>query len=773
MDNKVNKILKELTLEEKAGLCSGKDFWNLKGVERLDIPEIMVTDGPHGLRKQQANADNLGLNTSVPATCFPSGAGLAATWNRDLLNKVGQSLGQEAKANDVSVLLGPAINIKRNPLCGRNFEYYSEDPYLTGELAASYIKGVQSEGVGTSLKHFAANNQETNRMSINAVADERALREIYLTGFEKAVKEAQPWTVMCAYNRLNGEYCSENHWLLTDVLKNDWGHKGFVMTDWGAVNERVKGLKAGLELEMPGSGGYNDKKIVAAVKSGELEESVLDEAVARILNIIFMADATLKGKENVLDTTTLLKKNHEIARDAAAEAVVLLKNDKKLLPLKTEGKIAFIGAFADKARYQGGGSSHINPRFLDSALEEAKTLTEGKAEILYAAGYDPLTEDVNAALIKEAKKTAKAADKVVLFIGLTDLFESEGFDRKHLGIPENHIKLLKEILSVNPETIVVLSNGAPVEMPWIQNVSAVLESYLGGQGWGHAITQIIFGKKTPSGKLPETFAKRLEDYPSYINFPGDENTVMYNEGVFVGYRGFEAKNQSVLFPFGHGLSYTSFEYSNMTLSSSKITEDENMTVTVSVKNTGLYEGKEIVQLYITDEKSSVLRPKKELKGFEKVKLEPEESKTVTFKLDRRSFAFWHPTLGGWRVESGTFTVHVGSSSADIRLSKSFTVKAAHWTDVTYDRGTRLAQLKDHPVVGNYISGLIKKMTVSFGDSDPETPEGMMMTAMVQEMPLKSVVSFSCGQTLKEEQLEILLAVLNGKEKPSSLDFIDA
>lgn len=759
MKENIRDLISEMTLEEKAGLCSGKDFWNLKGIERLGIPEIMVTDGPHGLRKQTDSADHLGLNNSVPATCFPSGAGLAATWNRELLHSVGKALGMESKAYEVDVILGPAVNIKRSPLCGRNFEYFSEDPYLAGELAVEHINGTQSEGVGTSLKHFAANNQETNRMSIDTLVDERTLREIYLPAFEVAIKRAQPWTVMCAYNKLNGEFCSEHRWLLTEILKEEWGHEGIVVTDWGAINERVNGLKAGLELEMPASGGINDVKIVAAVKSGELDESILNESVSRILNIILKSVETRKNRKNIPSIEKILEADHKVAIEASLESMVLLKNENNILPLKEKGNIAFIGAFAETPRYQGGGSSHINPSQIDSALDQARILLRDKAVITYSPGYDPMSDNIDEQLIKDAVNTAKESDHVVLFIGLTDLYESEGFDRTHMRIPPGHARLIEEISAVIADPVVVLSNGSAIEMPWISKTSAVIESYLGGQGWGTAIVKTLFGHSNPSGKLPETFPLRLKDNSSAINFPGDARTVEYREGIFVGYRGYDASEQHVLFPFGHGLSYTTFEYSNMFFSSSEINENDTLEVRVDIKNIGNMAGKEIIQIYVHDVESSVLRPVKELKAFDKVHLNPGECKTITFNLNRRSFAFWHPKLGGWRVESGEFNILAGASSRDIRLSGSVSILAERWTDIKYNRETRLGEIIDHPIAGEKVSQLLTGMKQIFGESSNEA-EILMMDAMVKEMPLKSVVSFSSGNLLNEDQMEDILTILN-------------
>ena len=517
MKRDIKAIVKQMTLEEKAGMCSGEDFWHLKSVERLGIPSVMVSDGPHGLRKQDQEADHLGANDSIKAVCFPTACATACSFDRDLLYKLGETLGDECQAQNLSVILGPAVNIKRSPLCGRNFEYFSEDPYLASEMAGAHIKGVQSKNIGTSIKHFAANNQEYRRMSCSSEIDERTFREIYLGAFETAIKEGKPDTVMCSYNKINGEFASENHKLLTEILRDEWGFEGYVMSDWGAVNERVKGLKAGLDLEMPGSGGYTDAEIVSAVKDGTLEESVLDTAVERILNIIF------KYTDNRQEGRFDLEADHQIAKKIAEESMVLLKND-GILPLKAgEQKIAFIGKFAEKPRFQGGGSSHINSFKVESALDAVKAYTE----VAYAQGYDVKEDKIDEAMLKEAVETAKNADVAVIFAGLPDAFESEGYDREHMGMPDCQNYLIQEILKVQKSVVVVLHNGSPVEMPWADDVSAILEAYLCGQAVGAAEADILFGKVNPSGKLAETIPYHLEDNPSYLNFPGDGQKVEY------------------------------------------------------------------------------------------------------------------------------------------------------------------------------------------------------------------------------------------------------
>lgn len=625
MERNLKELISQMTLEEKAGMCSGLDFWHLKGVERLGIPSVMVSDGPHGLRKQDEAADHLGINDSIKAVCFPPAVLSACSFDRELMRTFGDAIGKEAQANDLSVVLGPAVNIKRSPLCGRNFEYYSEDPYLAGETAAAFIDGVQAHHVGTSIKHFAANNQEFNRMSCSSNVDERTLREIYLPAFETAVKKSQPYTVMCSYNRLNGTFASENPWLLTKVLRDEWGFEGYVMSDWGAVNDRVAGLKAGLELEMPSSNGINDQEILQAVKDGTLDEAVLNQAVERILRIIFQYVDHREEQKFTMDD------DHKLAKRIAEESMVLLKNE-SVLPLSKEEKIVLIGEFAAKPRFQGGGSSHINSYKVSSILDAVSDQTN----VTYVKGFCADQDIYEETLAKEAIEAAKNADKVVIFAGLPDRFESEGYDRTHMRLPDCQNRLIEEILSVQSEVVIVLHNGSPVEMPWLPKVKGLLEAYLGGQAVGEALENILFGKVNPSGKLAETLLYKLSDNPSYLTF-GDGENVSYNEGIFVGYRYYDKKEMPVAFPFGFGLSYTTFAYSNLTVSQSEISDNDTITVTVDVTNTGNVEGKEIIQLYIHDLTGAAQRPLKELKGYDKISLKPGETKTASFTLDYRSF----------------------------------------------------------------------------------------------------------------------------------------
>ena len=747
MKRDVKAIIREMTLEEKAGMCSGKDFWHLKGVERLGIPEVMVSDGPHGLRKQAEEADHLGLNESIKAVCFPTACATACSFDRDLLEEMGERIGDECQAEDLSVILGPAVNIKRSPLCGRNFEYFSEDPYLASQMAAAHIKGVQSKNVGTSIKHFAANNQEHRRMSCSSEIDERTLREIYLAAFETAIKEAKPDTVMCSYNRINGEFASENHWLLTEVLRDQWGFEGYVMSDWGAVNDRVKGLKAGLELEMPGSGGNTDKEIVEAVKSGELEEAVLDRAVERILNIVFkFTDNRQVGKFD-------LEEDHKLAAKIAGESMVLLKNE-GVLPLPAQGKkIAFIGKFAETPRFQGGGSSHINSFKITSALEAVKEV----AEVTYAQGYDVKEDVIDQAMLDQAVETAKEADVAVIFAGLPDAFESEGYDRTHMRMPDCQNTLISEIAKVQENVVVVLHNGSPVEMPWADQVKGILEAYLCGQAVGQAEVDILFGKVNPSGKLAETIPYKLSDNPSYLNFPGDGQKVEYKEGVFVGYRYYDTKEMPVRYPFGYGLSYTTFEYSDLQLSSDKIKDTDKLKVTLKVKNTGNRAGKEIVQLYVADKTGAASRPVKELKNFVKVELQPQEEKTVEMELDKRSFAWYNTDIHDWYAASGEYEILAAASSRDIRLKKTVYVESTTELPMHIHMNTTIGELLENPKTKAVVEGMTDSLIQHMGGSSEEENSAAseaitkeMSLKMMENSPLRSMRSFM-GMTTEEIQ----------------------
>lgn len=755
MRKDILSIIKEMTLEEKAGLCSGLSVWKTKPVERLGVPSIMMSDGPHGLRKQDGQGENLNLLKSDPATCFPSGVGLGSSWNRNLIKTVGELLGEECQAADVQVVLGPAINIKRSPLCGRNFEYLSEDPYLASELAKNYIKGVQSKGVGTSVKHFAANNQEHRRMTSDSVVDERTLREIYLTNFEGPIKDAQPWTVMCSYNKLNGTYCSQNARLLTEILRDEWKFEGFVVSDWGAVDDRVLGLEAGLELEMPTSKGITDKEIVEAVLSGDLKTEVLDKAVERLLSIVFKAHDNRQGAYEID-----FDKQHASARTIASECMVLLKNEDDILPLSENTKIAVIGAFAKEPRYQGGGSSHINPAKLDIPLDEIKKIAKTDLTVLYAEGFDLNSDDVNNDLIIEAKKIAQNSEVAIIFAGLPDRYESEGYDRKHIRIPENQKILIEEIAAVQPNTVVVLSNGSPIEMPWLGKVKAVLEAYLGGQAMGGAVSDILFGKSEPGGRLAESFPVELEHNSSYLNFPGEKDSVEYKEGVFVGYRYYDSKHIAPLFPFGFGLSYTTFEYSNFSVDKAEFSDSDDVFISLKVKNSGNRAGSEVVQIYVKDVDSSVSRPDKELKGFEKVYLEAGEEKSLQFKLSKRSFAYYNTLLKDWHVETGEFLILAGSSSRDIRACVKVKVNSTVMLPQKYTAHSTLGDIAQNPIGAHIVKKMMEEFQTKMSTAGQKPPEGLqnMLMAIMNDLPMSKLYMFTGGAMTKEKINEILLQV---------------
>ena len=750
---KIRELIAQMTLEEKAGLCSGADFWHTKAVERLGVPASMVSDGPHGLRKQDQEADHLGVNDSIKAVCFPAASATAASFDKALIEKMGEAVGDSCQHEKLSVVLGPAVNIKRSPLCGRNFEYFSEDPYLTGKMAAAFIHGVQSKNVGVSIKHFAANSQEHRRMSSSSDADERTLREIYFPGFEIPVKEEQPWTVMCSYNRVNGVFASENHWLLTEVLRDEWGFEGYVMSDWGAVSDRVKGVEAGLDLEMPSSGGYNDRKIVEAVRAGKLDEKYVDLAVERILNIVFRYTENAKP-----ETPWDMEADHLLAADIAADCMVLLKNEDSVLPLSRDDEVAFIGEFAAKPRFQGGGSSHINCFKTTSALEAAEGL-----KVTYARGYSIETDEATDEMIAEAVAAAKKAKTAVVFAGLPDVYESEGYDRSHMRMPECQNALIEAVAAANPNTVVVLHNGSPVEMPWIGCVKGVVEAYLGGQAVGLATVRVLYGDVNPSGRLPETFPKKLSDNPSYLFYGGEGNVTEYREGVFVGYRYYDKKEAEVLFPFGHGLSYTSFAFSDLKLDKTEMDDTDTLNVSVRVKNTGSRAGKTVVQLYVCDKQSTPIRPIRELKGFEKTALEPGEEKEVRFTLNKRAFAYWNTEIHDWHVETGEFFIEIGASSRDIILAETVTVRSTVELPRRYDENSIFMDLLADPKAKEKLRPMLEAMAKAFAPSDnageaaQEAISEEMNAAMLNYMPLRSMVSFGSATG---EQIEQIIAELN-------------
>ena len=782
-------LISQMTLKEKASLCSGKDFWHLKSIERLGLPEIMVCDGPHGLRKQNAENKKVGIGNSYPATCFPTAVTTACSWDRDLIYKMGQALAEECLQHGVSVLLGPGVNIKRSPLCGRNFEYFSEDPELAGEMGAAFIAGVQSKGIGTSLKHFAGNSQEMKRMTSNSIIDERALREIYLRAFEKAVKKSQPWTVMNAYNLLNGTYCSENDWLQNKVLRDEWGFKGAVISDWGAVNDRVAGLNAGNDLEMPSSGGVNDAKIVEAVKCGVIDETTLDERVDKLIDII------LKGAANKKPGYKFDVKAHNLlSRQIAEQSMVLLKNDGNILPLKrVEGEyVAVIGAFADNPRYQGAGSSIINPTMIDSGR---RAFNNSPISVKFADGYDRSGKRKNEdAYITEACNLAKNASKAVVFIGLTDDYESEGFDRSTMKLPDGHNRLVEAVSRVNDNVIVVLEGGSPVEMPWADDVKAILNAYLGGQSVAPAIVDVLTGKANPCGKLAETYPVCLKDTPTSFRYPDSKEDVQYRESIFIGYRYYDKVERNVRFPFGFGLSYTSFEYLDIKLKKKNLTKGEGAKVTFTIKNTGDVAGSEIAQVYVAKPESKIFRAPKELKGFVKIHLEPGEEKKVTVELDDRAFAFWNTATEDWCVESGEYKILVGASSRDIRLEAAAKMKSEddetivdlrESAGVYFDGDPARAREDDFKVIYGGEFKLAPEITSDSLNNSIERskdkglakfiyntvdlamkPKGgvgsSMITNTIMQTPIRNYISMSNG-LFTEDMADGLLKVFEGKD----------
>jgi beta-glucosidase len=796
------EIVAQMTLEEKASLCSGKDKWHLKGIERLGLEEIAVSDGPHGLRKQEGRQDHLGVNESIPATCFPAACATSCSFDRDLLAEIGEALGEECLEEGVSVILGPAVNIKRSPLCGRNFEYISEDPYLTGESAAALIEGIQRKNVGVSLKHYAANNQEKNRLTSDSVVDERALREIYLAGFEGAVKKARPWTLMCSYNLVNGVYAGESKKLLTEILRDEWGFKGIVMSDWGAVSDRVEGVRAGLDLEMPGSEGINDAKIVKAVKNGKLPLEDLDKVTVRLVEFI------LKAQHNRKQNYTCGRAaHHALARKAAAQSAVLLKNDGNILPLAKEKSIAVIGAFAQKPRYQGAGSSHINPIKLDNPLEE---LNAAGYKTEYAPGYKLGKEGLRAdeKLIADAAALAAKKDIALVFAGLPDEYESEGFDRGNMDMSEAHIRLIEEVAGANANTIVILQCGSPIALPWAPKVKSILLLYLGGEAVGGAVADLVSGKVNPSGRLSETWPVALEDTPCNLYYPGKGKTAEYRESVFVGYRYYDTAGVAPAYPFGYGLSYTKFAYTGFSLERDSFAPGGVVRVSVTVKNTGKTDGAEIIQLYVSPPADSkIMRVKKELKGFEKVFLKAGEEKKVTFVLTGRSFAYYNEKTAAWSVEGGTYTIAAGSSSGDLPVKGELCVpgdgresllsglkeKAPEYFAVKgggfripdssftalygkplppserlpgekFTINSRFRDIQDHPA-GQKLSVMMHRHLADMGEGSVTD----MFAAMFAEMPLRSLLPHL---GIKQNViLDALVDSLNGEASPEAAELL--
>jgi beta-glucosidase len=750
----IDDMVQQLTREEKIALCSGNDAWSTKPVERLSIPSIHLSDGPHGLRKE---VKELGLfkAESIKATCFPTASALGATWNKDLIYEVGAALGCECQSSGVDIILGPGVNMKRTPFCGRNFEYFSEDPVLTGHCAIAYVNGVQSQGVGVSVKHFACNNQEYQRFSIDVVVDERTLRELYLKAFEMVVKKAAPWTIMSSYNKLNGEFVSESRRLLTNILRNEWGFTGVVVSDWGSIYDRVSALRSGCQLEMPGNNGRNDHKLIKSLDSGELEESALDEAVKCILDLAF------KVKKNMKKVTCDTQAHHLLARKAALESIVLLKNEDNILPLVNEKikRIAVIGEFARNPRIQGEGSSRVNPVKVDIPLEEIRIRAGGKCEVLFNRGY---TDDdtVNETLLAESRKCACSADVAIIFLGLPDKYESEGFDRTTMRLPESHVRLVEEVSIVQKNTVVILSCGSAVTMPWCTRVKAIMLTWLEGQGGGGACADILFGSVSPSGRLSETFPEKIEHNPAHIHYPGEKGKVRYGEGVFIGYRYYEKKRIEPLFPFGFGLSYTHFDYISVEPSATRIKDTDTLVVKVRIKNTGNMAAKEVIQLYVRDCEATVCRPEKELAAFDKIELGVGEEKEAVFQLDKSSFSFYDVEAGAWTVETGDFLILIGKSSQDIKLS--FTVHVESTEEAERRRKKRftghtlIGDILRHPVARKILKETI--MEKSSGTVDIEKLDKDILTSL-QTMPLIKLADFM-SHVVTEELVQDMISHIN-------------
>ena len=646
------EIIAKLNLEQKCALLSGAGTFTTRGYQKAGVPAITLSDGPNGVRKQAGAADHLGLNPSVPATCFPTAATVACSWNPALGEEIGRAMGEEAAAQEVSVLLGPGLNTKRSPLCGRNFEYFSEDPYLSGKMAAAYVRGIQSEGIAACPKHFAANSQELRRMASDSVLDERTLRELYLTGFEIVVKESTPKTIMSSYNLVNGTYANENAHLLQEILRKDWGFTGAVVTDWGGSNDHALGVKNGSTLEMPAPGGDAVRELLTAVQSGKITEADVDARLDELLTLVLDTSAAVQKHSRSFDADA----HHALARRAAAESTVLLQND-GILPLAADTKVAILGDFAETPRYQGAGSSAVNSLKVDTVLEN---LAQSGLQVLgFAPGFDRHGR-ADAAKQAEAVALAKQADVAVLFLGLDEIKESEGLDRTDMKLADNQIALLKAVQQANPNTVVVLNAGSSLETPWLTHCRAVVYGALGGQAGAGAVLDVLTGKLNPCGKLAETWANRYEDTPAKDNFAGAGRTVQYREGLYVGYRYYQTAGVPVAFPFGHGLSYTSFAYSDLKASADG--------VTLTVTNTGTRKGAEIVQLYVAKPDAKIFRPAQELKGFAKVSLRPGESRTVAIPLDDKAFRYWNAQTNRWEIEGGQYELRVGASSADIRLT---------------------------------------------------------------------------------------------------------
>ena len=762
----LERMISQMTLEEKIAFCTGNDMWRTKAYPQHDIPHLFMCDGPLGLRRQEGGGDIFGINRSAPATCFPAAVTTANSWDTELLQAVGSAIGEEARDQDAGIVLAPACNLKRNPLCGRNFEYFSEDPFLTGKLAAAFIRGVESQGIGTSLKHFAANSQELSRLASDSVMDDRTLRELYLAGFEEAVKEGRPATVMCAYNKLNGVYCSDHKELLTDILRTEWGFEGMVVSDWGAMHDRVAAFRAGCDLNMPGGSDYMEKDVARAVKEGTLSVEDIDNSVRRILQQVFRAQETL-ARPYECD----YESHHELARRAAEQGAVLLKNEDHILPLAEGTAVAVIGHMARSMRYQGAGSSHVNARKADRPLD----FFPGAC---YAPGCD---EDggTTEALLEEAVRAAREAAVAVVFAGLPDRYESEGYDRRDMQMPEGHVQLIEAVARANPNTVVVLMCGSAVECPWADRVKAVLYMGLGGEGCGEATANLLYGRANPCGRLAESWPYRYEDVPSAPIY-GKMTDALYTEGVYVGYRYYDKAGLPVRWPFGHGLSYTSFAYRALAV--------KGASATVTVTNTGKRAGAEVVQLYIAPPQGGIHRPVRELKAFNKVFLQPGESQTVTLPLTERSFALWQE---GWKIPGGTYTVQVGGLSATLEVvGEEIAIPAwqagswyehcqghpvrAEWeamTGATYTPSTVkkgqftmnncVLEMKDHSLVMKLMYHAIRLVINcrSGSKADRESPEHRMLLISSLASPLRNLQI--CGG-IKGGVMPGLLEMANGR-----------
>lgn len=775
-------LVARMSVDEKASLMSGSSFWHLQDLPDYGLDKVMLSDGPHGLRKQGASSDHMGLNAAIPATCFPTAVTLASSWNRALVAQVGAAIGAECQKEDVSVLLAPGVNIKRNPLCGRNFEYYSEDPYQAGAIATAFVQGVQSVGIGTCVKHFAVNNQEAQRMVVDTLVDRRSLFEIYLPAFEASVTQAAPWTLMCAYNRFNGDYCSENEELLNHILRDRWGFKGLVVTDWGAVNDRPKGLAAGLELEMPSTGGVNDAQVASAVRTGRLAESHLDRAASRVSELI------LAAQHNRLPGEVDFDAHHALAQRAAAEGAVLLKNHGEL-PLSAEKSVALIGSFAAAPRYQGAGSSQVNATRLDTLLDVMRARLGDR--LVYAPGFDMELAEENDALIGEAVAIARAADVAIIMAGLPPLFEAEGFDRTHLRQPKQIDRLIEAVAEANPHCVVVLSNGAPIEMPWVDKVPSILEAYLSGQAGPGALVDILYGDVNPSGKLAETFPLALADCPSQENFASHPRQLVYREGLNVGYRHFTTHDAPVLFPFGHGLSYTQFAYDAPRLVRAWSDDSEAIEVAVTIANKGTRAGAEIVQLYVRDVESTAYRPDRELKAFEKIYLEPGEAREVAFTLDKRAFAYFDTRLDAFDIEAGEFEILFAASSVDIRQTLSIDLPSGAQRNSSplaetpyvlmqdaqlqalglsvpaaeaikpYHANSTLADIRDHWLGKRVAAAALDMAGETLGKRKETAVAAKMREEMIMSLRLVTVRNMSNGK-LAGKRFDLLLHALNNR-----------